>query len=69
MDRLADPRIYQCQLEQSVEPLEYVLDQSKYAHCEKINSVLKPEIEKPISSLEECFATQRARKSHIFKQQ
>ena len=49
--RLADPRIYKCSLEQSVESTEFILDRAPYNYCEGTNTVLQDDTEKPISSL------------------
>ena len=67
MNRLADPRIYVCSLEQSQEPGEYTLDNVKYAYCKKTSEVLTPETETPINSLDQCFAERRQAKGHKCK--
>lgn len=59
MDRYADPRVYMCASEQSIEPADYVLDLAKYAYCEKISSVLQPCTETPSISPDQCFATRK----------
>jgi hypothetical protein len=62
--RLADPRIYKCSLEQSVESTEFILDRAPYNYCEGTNTVLQDDTEKPISSLDQCFADRRAAKTN-----
>lgn len=56
MERTADPRIYQCAIQQSVEPTGYVLDGSMFAYCPRIEDIMTNDLDKPISSLEECYA-------------
>jgi hypothetical protein len=56
MERTADPRIYQCAIQQSIEPSEYVLDASKFGFCPQIKDIMSDETDKPISSLDECYA-------------
>jgi hypothetical protein len=59
MDRLADPRIYKCALEQSVEPSQYTLDSVKYNFCKDPKEVLLPETEAPITTLDKCYASRK----------
>jgi hypothetical protein len=68
MERLADPRTYVCALEQSQEPSGFTLDPVYYSYCENTSTVLKPDVEAPITTPDKCFA-QRGRKStkHICK--
>ena len=54
-----DPRIYKCAVAQSLEEAEYVLDVVKYAHCPDPREVLTPDVDAPISSLDQCLATRR----------
>jgi hypothetical protein len=62
--RLADPRIYKCALEQSTEPSEFNLDTAPYSFCESTSTVLKDETERPINSLDQCFAERRQAKGN-----
>lgn len=62
MDRLADARTYVCSLEQSTEPLTFLLDPAMYSYCEKTSTVLSTETEKPIVTPDQCFASRRAAK-------
>lgn len=60
MERIADPQTYVCAVEQSVEPAELSMDPVYYSYCEKVSSVLSPEVEKPITTPQECFIKRRA---------
>ena len=59
MDRIADPRTYICAVEQSIEPTEFLLDPVKYSYCEKHSVVMTEDVEKPIMTPEQCFASRR----------
>ena len=56
MERLSDPRVYQCALQQSVEPFDWIADPSPFTHCPKVADIMKPETEQPFSSLDKCYA-------------
>lgn len=60
MDRLADPRIYKCALEQRVETYDWVADKTKYTHCLDVKQVLTPEVYEPITGADQCFVTKRS---------
>jgi len=58
MERLADPRVYQCALQQSLEQVDYVLDIAPYTYCPRATDIINPETDEPVSSLH-CYATRK----------
>lgn len=60
MERLADPRVYKCALQQSVEPADWILDPTMYTYCPSVKQVMTPETDAPFSSIDKCYAKRKS---------
>jgi hypothetical protein len=55
MERTADPRIYASAINQSVKPVEYTLDESKYTYCLESETYPNQVVDTPIVVVEPIY--------------
>lgn len=60
LDRTADPRIYVCAVEQSIQPYDWVIDHTMYTYCPTVQQVMTPATDAPITTPDQCYTNRRS---------